>query len=462
MAYKSKHIKRALLLTLFVLIIPVLPLKAETYVKKLKQVSLGADSLELVTKVGEPTNRETVVRYYYGKNEAIVIDSTIRDIRLAESHKKLKIRLKREKRVEKESSPIASLRIGMPVSEALERAGTPDSIMEGEDWYYSDRNRVELVQGKVRQIDVHLKSSLESLDWVWLNFTNGGLLFMNLTLAFIMFGVALEIKFEQFKLVLTTPKSVILGFLSQFFALPLVTFILVLIIRPTPSVAMGMILVAACPGGNISNFISGLAKGNIALSVTLTAIATISAVVLTPFNFAFWGNLYSEASNLVIPFEIDAWEMIKTVFILLGIPIIIGMWFAKQFPKFTVKILKPIKILSVIFFLGFVVAAFASNFEYFLKYIHLIALIVIAHNALGFLVGYSVPALFKLPRRDRRTIAIETGIQNSGLGLVLIFNPNLFDGLGGMAFIAAAWGIWHIISGLSLAYFWSRRPPVEA
>ncbi len=181
MAYKSKHIKRALLLTLFVLIIPVLPLKAETYVKKLKQVSLGADSLELVTKVGEPTNRETVVRYYYGKNEAIVIDSTIRDIRLAESHKKLKIRLKREKRVEKESSPIASLRIGMPVSEALERAGTPDSIMEGEDWYYSDRNRVELVQGKVRQIDVHLKSSLESLDWVWLNFTNGGLLFMKLT-----------------------------------------------------------------------------------------------------------------------------------------------------------------------------------------------------------------------------------------------------------------------------------------
>ena len=462
MTYKSNLIQRVSMLTFLILIMCVLPLRSETYVKKLKQVALGADSVELATTVGEPTNKVLVIRYYYGKNEAIVIDSIIRDIRLAESHKKLKIRLKREKRVEKESSPIASLRIGMPVSEALQRAGTPDSILQGEDWYYSERNRVELVQGKVRQVDVHLKSSLESLDWVWLNFTNSGLLFMNLTLAFIMFGVALEIKLEQFKLVLTTPKSVILGFMSQFLALPLVTFILVLIIRPTPSVAMGMILVAACPGGNISNFISGLAKGNIALSVTLTAIATIAAVVLTPFNFAFWGNLYSEASNLVIPFEIDAWEMIKTVFILLGIPIIIGMLFAKQFPKITQKILKPIKVLSVIFFLGFVVAAFASNFEYFLKYIHLIALIVVAHNALGFIVGYSIPALFKLSHRDRRTIAIETGIQNSGLGLVLIFNPNLFDGLGGMAFIAAAWGIWHIISGLSLAYFWSRRPPVEA
>ncbi|HOZ13457.1 MAG TPA: bile acid:sodium symporter family protein [Tenuifilaceae bacterium] len=462
MAYKSNHIKRALLLTLLVLIIPVFPLKAETYVKKLKQVSLGVDSVELVTKVGEPTNKETVIRYYYGKNEAIVIDSTIKDIRLAESHKKIKIRLKREKRVEKESSPIAMLRIGMPVSEALERAGAPDSILQGEDWYYSDRNRVELVQGKVRHIEVHLKSSLETLDWVWLNFTNGGLLFMNLTLAFIMFGVALQIKLEHFKLLIVSPKPVVLGFVSQFIALPFFTFILVLIIRPTPSVAMGMILVAACPGGNISNFISSMAKGNVALSVTLTAIATVAAVFMTPFNFAFWGKLYSEASNLVIPIEIDAWEMIKTVLILLGVPIVLGMLFAKKFPVTTEKVLKPIKVLSIVFFMGFVVAAFASNFQYFLKYIHLIALIVIAHNALGLGVGYLIPKLFKLPQKDRRTIAIETGIQNSGLGLVLIFNPNLFDGLGGMAFIAAAWGIWHIISGLSLAYFWSRRPPVEA
>jgi len=462
MAYKYSFGTKAALLTLFVFVFGISPSWAENYVKKLKQISIGADSLELIEKVGVPSAKENVQRYYYGKNEAIVQDSLIKDIRLAESHKKIRIRLKREKRTEKETSPIAMLRIGMPVNEAIQRVGAPDSIALGDDWYYSERNRVELVQGKVRQIDVHLKSSLETLDWVWLNFTSGGLLFMNLTLAFIMFGVALQIKLEHFKLLVVSPKPVIIGFASQFIALPLFTFLLVLIIKPTPSVAMGMILVAACPGGNISNFISSMAKGNIALSVTLTAIATVAAVFMTPFNFAFWGNLYSEASNLVIPIEIDAWEMIKTVFILLGIPIIIGMLFAKQFPKVTLKILKPIKVLSVIFFLGFVAAAFASNFNYFLKYIHLIALIVIAHNALGFLVGYTVPALFKLSPRDRRTIAIETGIQNSGLGLVLIFNPNLFDGLGGMAFIAAAWGIWHIISGLSLAYFWSRRPPVEA
>ncbi|MGD9978655.1 MAG: bile acid:sodium symporter family protein, partial [Bacteroidales bacterium] len=113
---------------------------------------------------------------------------------------------------------------------------------------------------------------------------------------------------------------------------------------------------------------------------------------------------------------------------------------------------------SIVYFIGFVVAELASNLQYFLKYFHLIALIVIAHNALGLLTGYMLPTVFKLPKKDRRTISIETGIQNSGLGLVLIFNPALFDGLGGMAFIAAAWGIWHIVSGLLLATFWARRP----
>ncbi|MGE0079032.1 MAG: bile acid:sodium symporter family protein [Bacteroidales bacterium] len=435
---------------------------AESYVKKLKQVSNNADTVELKEKVGLPTLKESVTRYFYGKNQAIVVDSIIKDIRLAESHKKLKISLKRDKKVQKDIPAIASLRIGMNLNEAFQRAGAPDSTIKGEDWYYSNRNRVEIVQGRVRQVDLHLKSTLETLDWIWLNFTQGGLLFMNLTLAFIMFGVALHIKLEHFRLLVNNPKSVILGFTSQFIALPLVTFILVMIIRPTPSVAMGMILVAACPGGNISNFISSMAKGNVALSVTLTAIATIGAVFFTPFNFAFWGNLYSETSNLVIPIEIDAWEMVKTVLILLGIPIVIGMWFAHKLPVITEKIIKPIKVLSILFFMGFVVAAFASNFQYFLKYIHLIALIVILHNALGLLTGYTLPRIFKLPQMDRRTIAIETGIQNSGLGLVLIFNPNLFDGLGGMAFIAAAWGIWHMVSGLGLAFYWSRRPPLEA
>ncbi|MCC5928922.1 MAG: bile acid:sodium symporter family protein [Cyclobacteriaceae bacterium] len=281
---------------------------------------------------------------------------------------------------------------------------------------------------------------------------------MNITLAFIMFGVALGIKYDHFVLVVKNPKSVVLGVISQFLALPALTFILIYFIKPTPSVALGMILVASCPGGNISNFLSSIAKGNVALSVSLTAIATLSAIFMTPLNFTLWGSLYAGASDLVIPISIDPVEMLKTVLLLLGAPVVAGIWFSNRYPKTTEKIAGPIKNISMGLFALFIIAAFASNFGYFLKYIHLIILIVLAHNFLALASGFSLATLGRLPRADRRTLTIETGIQNSGLALVLIFNPNLFDGLGGMAFIAAWWGIWHILSGTFMATLWAKRP----
>jgi bile acid:Na+ symporter, BASS family len=303
-----------------------------------------------------------------------------------------------------------------------------------------------------------MANPLQVLDGIQLNFSPGGLLFMNITLAFIMFGVALEIDLKNFRQVLSRPKALITGVLSQFVLLPFLTFLLVYLIRPTPSVALGMILVAACPGGNLSNFMSLLAKGNVALSVSLTAIATVSAIFMTPFNFAFYGNLYGEASRIIMPIEIDAVEMFKTVVVLLGIPLVLGMLFAWQFPGLAKKITKPMKVFSIVVFGGFVVAALASNFGYFLRYIHLIFLLVLAHNALALGSGYLFARVMKLNSPDRRSITIETGIQNSGLGLVLIFNPHIFNGLGGMAFIAAWWGIWHILSGLAISSWWAKRP----
>jgi len=304
-----------------------------------------------------------------------------------------------------------------------------------------------------------MEQSLQVLDQIRLHFSPAGLFLLNITLAFIMFGVALEIDIGQFKQIIKKPKSAIIGFISQFILLPAITFFLVLILKPTPSVALGMLLVASCPGGNISNFVSLLAKGNAALSVTLTAIATLGAIFFTPLNFAFWGGMYEKASNLIMPIEIQPLDMLRTVFILLGIPLILGMWFAKRFPRIKARIIRPIKILSILIFAGFVIIAFSNNFEYFLRYIHLIFLIVLLHNAFALGIGFSFSSLFKLPRRDRRSVSIETGIQNSGLALVLIFNPRLFDGLGGMAYVAAWWGIWHIIAGLVIAGIWSRISP---
>ncbi|MEN8116732.1 MAG: bile acid:sodium symporter family protein [Bacteroidota bacterium] len=311
-----------------------------------------------------------------------------------------------------------------------------------------------------------MKEALEVLDHVRLNFSPLALLILNIVIAFIMFGVALDIKWEHFRELAMRPKSVVVGVFSQFFLLPAVTFLFIILLNPTPTVALGMILIASCPGGNISNFMSAMAKGNLALSVSLTAIATLAATFMTPLNFAIWGKFYinfynsAGAGDLLVPIEIDFLQMVQTVIILLGIPVVAGLFFAQYLPKLTAKIKKSIRQASIIIFIGFVIILLYGNFDNFKKFIHLIFIIVLIHNAIALLTGFSISTLFKLPAIDRRSVTIETGIQNSGLALVLMFNPKIFPPeleLGGMTIIAAWWGVWHIISGLTISSLWARK-----
>lgn len=305
-----------------------------------------------------------------------------------------------------------------------------------------------------------LFGNLEQLDTIQLNFNQESVNLMNIAIAFIMFGVALSIKPQHFKTLALHPKPVVLGVIAQYIILPALTYLLIIILRPTTTVALGMILVAACPGGNVSNLISSLSKSNITLSVSLTAITTVMSLFMTPFNFAFWGGLYAKHSPLLVPITIDPVEMFRTVFLILGIPVILGMFVGMKFPAFTKKIDKVAQYTSIIFFVGFIVAALAGNFDVFLRYIHLIFFLVLMHNGLAFLSGYYLPRSLKVSELNSRTICIETGIQNSGLGLALIFNPRIFPAelqLGGMAFIAAWWGIWHLVAGLLLAFYWRNR-----
>jgi len=212
---------------------------------------------------------------------------------------------------------------------------------------------------------------------------------------------------------------------------------------------------------------SSLSKANTELSVSLTATTTLLATITTPFNFAFWGGLYvnfvsKHAKHILQPLEIDNGQMFETVFLLLGVPLILGILFAYFLPKFTEKLKKPIQLISILFFLAMVILAFANNLELFLKYIYYIFFIVLVHNLLALSTGFGLATIFKLNNPDRRTLTIETGIQNSGLGLVLLFNPKIFPQdmlMGGMLFITAWWGIWHIISGLGISFYWNKRKP---
>ncbi|WP_040279863.1 bile acid:sodium symporter family protein [Psychroserpens damuponensis] len=297
---------------------------------------------------------------------------------------------------------------------------------------------------------------MEQLDNVKINFDSQGLWVLNMALAVVMFGVALGISVNDFKSLLKQPKLVLVGILAQFALLPLLTFVIVVLIKPQPSIALGMMMVAACPGGNISNFMTHLAHGNTALSVSLTAFGTLLTIVLTPLNFHLYASLYEPTSQILRDVQIQPFELIKLIVLILGIPLVLGMLLKYKNNTLAIKLSKLLKPISILVFVAIVVIAFSKNLEVFYNYIHYVLIIGVSHNALAILLGFLTARLFRLSFKDQKTIAIETGIQNSGLGLLLIFA--FFSGLGGMAIMAAFWGIWHIVSGLLLAFYWSRKP----
>ena len=303
----------------------------------------------------------------------------------------------------------------------------------------------------------------QTIDSIQVSLNAGGINTINIVLAFVMYGVALGINPKIFVDVFRQPKSVIVGVVCQFILLPAFTFLLALAFGKaiSPMMALGMILVASCPGGNISNFMSSLSKANVELSVSLTAISTALAVIMTPANFFLWGNLYLHCADVAseIPtLSIPLWDVFKTIFILLGIPLAPGMLTSHFLPKVAAALKKPLQWLSIVFFIAMVVLSFWSNRTAFLQCIKYIFLVVLIHNLLALLIGFSTASAFKLPYKDKRTLTIETGIQNSGLGLVLLLGTDIFTNFpphGGMLVITAWWGVWHIISGLTVSTVFS-------
>jgi len=297
------------------------------------------------------------------------------------------------------------------------------------------------------------------IDSIDVTLNAGGMNTINIVLAFVMYGVALGIRPGTFRDVFLKPKSVILGMICQLVLLPLLTFLLALSFggAVTWTMALGMILVASCPGGNISNFISSLSNANIELSVSLTAISTAVAVFATPFNFWLYGNLYLRFAHIageVPQLAIPLWDVLRTIFILLGIPLVLGILTRNYLPKLAGRLQKPFQWFSILFFLAMVVLSFLGNLDAFMKCIRYIFLIVLVHNLLALAIGFSTASIFRLPKADRRTLAVETGIQNSGLGLVLLLGTQIFAGFpahGGTLVITAWWGVWHIIGGLAVA-----------
>ena len=296
----------------------------------------------------------------------------------------------------------------------------------------------------------------QELDQIHIDFSSDSTILLNICLAIIMFGIALEIRRQDFQRLKRHPRAALIGTVGQFILLPAFTFIFILFMQPQASIALGLILVGACPGGNISNFLSHFSGSNSALSVSLTGIATLLSLIMTPLNFEFYAWLYPPTRELLKGIFIDPWSVIETITIIMGIPLISGLLVQQRFPHFADRLGPILRKLSILIFIAFVGVALANNFTLFQNYIHEVLLVVFLHNALALALGYYWAQLTRLSRRDSRTLSLEMGIQNAGLGLVLVFT--FFSGMGGMALVTAWWGIWHITAGLTLAFYWNRHP----
>lgn len=300
---------------------------------------------------------------------------------------------------------------------------------------------------------------MHPVDTLHLQFNPNQMVVLNMAMAFLMFSVALDVKFSDFRKVVDFPQSVGVGLLAQFLVFPLLTLGIIAVFQPPVSVALGMVLVSMCPSGNMTNFLVHFAKANVPLSVTLNAIIILSATFVTPAGFLFWSKFVPDSEALRQSFEIKFLDMALIIIELIVIPLLLGIWLNERKSEWVARIRPWAQRLSLLIFFAILLLALLANSSNIVNYLGFIFLIVAVHNIAALSNGYLLGRLFKLPTLDRRTLAFEGGVHNTALGLLLIFK--FFGGLGGMALIAAWWGIWDLVTGMGLAYYWRRKAALE-
>jgi BASS family bile acid:Na+ symporter len=290
-----------------------------------------------------------------------------------------------------------------------------------------------------------------------IHFSENQKVLMNACIGFIMFGIALNISIGDFSRIVRFPKAVLIGISSEWLVMPILTIYLIHLFHPNPGISLGMLLVAACPGGPMSNYMTHLSNGNAALSLTLTAIYTACCLFITPYTFLGFAWFVPEASHLITRIHLTAADMLLPLVSVLLIPVSLGMLTRQFLPFFTARILKWVRRLSLLIFISFIVFAVADNHEALVKYARVVFWIVLVQNAVGMAAGYYWAKWHRLPVPDRKAISFETGIHNSGLGLILIIH--FFPRVGGMLISVAFWAVWDLISSLAVALYWKGRKP---
>lgn len=278
---------------------------------------------------------------------------------------------------------------------------------------------------------------------------------LSLVLVAMVFSVALELQVADFRRVLDTPRAIIAGLIPQFVLLPVVSWLATLALELPPDVEAAMLLVAACPGGSLSNVVTHLGGGDTALSVSLSAVAGVAALVLTPFNFSWMIATNSATATWLRELAIAPNEIAFSLLVLLALPMLAGVALAHRAPRLASRLRKPLARISLIALFAFIAVGLYRDRALLDAALLPMLAIVIAQNGSGLTLGNICARAFKLDHRARRAIVIEAGMQNSGLALGIIALQ--FQGDLGMVVIASLWGIWHIVTGLGLAFLWRRQ-----
>ncbi|WP_416487577.1 bile acid:sodium symporter family protein [Brachyspira hyodysenteriae] len=270
--------------------------------------------------------------------------------------------------------------------------------------------------------------------------------YVNYLLMTAMFCMGITLKVEDFKVLFTRPKDIAIGAIAQFTIMPLLAFLLSLAFRLPPELAIGVILVGTCPGGISSNVITYLAKGDVPLSVGMTSVSTILAPLATPLLTLLYAGE---------KIDVNAVSMFISILQVVILPIFLGFIINKFFHKFVDHFKDVLPLISVVAVVAIVAAVVSANSQRLMQVGHLVVIVIIIHNTLGYMLGYFLGKVCKFNNAKCKTISIEVGMQNAGLASSLASTHFAYMAL---AVVPGAIGsVWHCISGSIVANIMAAR-----
>jgi len=273
---------------------------------------------------------------------------------------------------------------------------------------------------------------------------------------FLVFAVALDLTWDQFRRVLKKPKAPGMGLLAQYLILPGVAFGIGLLMASTPSIALGLLLVACCPAGALSNYLTGVARGSVATSVSMTAISTLFSVVLTPILFAFWASMNPQTQAVLAQIKMDPTRVVMVLLIMLIIPVAAGMIIRADRPGTADKIRRWARRIAGVVFAVVVAILLLGNIKVLGNFAQVALPPVLITFAIAVSLGWGLARISGLMAADRRAVTLEVAFQNVALavGLAVAF----FPALAGVAITSILWGVVHLTIGFAIAAVWMRMP----